>query len=177
MLPLARKWIYYPSEHKKEIAQHIFGKITLFKNGAVFKDFVRLLKWKDSQKLVFWMIGDNEIEDEKYESEENENNVFVAPFWRNVNAKLRNLYDPISKSTYKAIVMNAKWWKLKCNKSISCKSRFDVKCVDILCELYFVTMKFRAIQEIIYQSNPDSLNPILAYDSNSYFKGKKKRNC
>ena len=33
-------------------------------------------------------------------------------------------------------------------------------------EYFFVTMKFKSIQEIIYQSNPNSLKPVIYYPKN-----------
>merc|ERR1712087_1045986 len=42
-------------------------------------------------------------------------------------------------------------------------SKYATKPSVILSELHFMSWKFNALQEIIYQSNPKSLHPVIAY--------------
>ena len=91
--------------------------------------------------------------------QQNEN---IAPFWQHLSAKLRNLYDPVTRDTYNPIKLDYKWWNNTFKQENL--SKYENNLDEIIPELnYLSSMKFKAIQEIIYQSNPSSLNPIISY--------------
>jgi len=112
------------------------------------KQFIELIKWKDSQNLVMFMMDDWE-----YPNEELKNSL-INPFWYHLSLKLEALYDPITRNNYKALQLNAEFYQSYTNK-------FDTESRSILNELNFLTMEPMLIQEIIYQSNPYSLNPVI----------------
>eukprot|EP00483_Globobulimina_turgida_P011545 UN11567 len=93
VLPLKRKWIYDPVQYINELPSNLLSQISLFSESAEMTSFVSLLKWKDSQKLVFWMYDEYQVADDC----ENE---LVDAFWQNLSTKLSKLYDPISGSLY-----------------------------------------------------------------------------
>lgn len=114
---------------------------------------MELLRYKDNQGLVFWAS-------DKYINNNGpgyDHDWMVAPFWKNLNDKLTNLMDPIKKREYLPL-KTTKFYKTQWKTA-----KFDITENDILLELYFVTMKFKCIKEIIYQSNPESLNPMTSY--------------
>eukprot|EP00483_Globobulimina_turgida_P004353 UN04362 len=156
ILPLKEKWIYEPAKYKQEISANCPGKHALFYQD---REFVELLKWKNAQGLVFWMANDFENIEENVHAE----NKLVCPFWNDFNLRLEKLYDPITGGKYKGIPFGAVWWKDIYNKNMS---KFDVTSALVLESLYFIkeSSKFKAIQEILYQSNPLSLNPVIAYN-------------
>lgn len=133
------------------------------------------MKWKDSQKLAFWIL-DNSFDQQltdcdktcdqhhgvKQDGMNNNENILIAPFWRHLSYKLTKLYDPVTGHNYKPLIFAEKWWTTKFNKETDIKYKYLSKTSSILAELYLLTMKYKAMQEIIYQSNP-SLNPIKSY--------------
>ena len=89
-------------------------------------------------------------------------------FWYYLSDKLQSLYDPDTCDFYQPLLLSARWWKhAYSNKgekaSALYHSKYNVSAEDVLNELWFLTMKFRTISEILYQSNP-SLNVIINYD-------------
>eukprot|EP01084_Bolivina_argentea_P221583 375248_1 len=152
LVPLKRAWIYNPSEYTEEIGSHFISKMNIFSDATEINQFIELLKWKDHQHLIFWML-------DEYENTDNNNNPLINPFWFDINKKLTNLYDPITGNTYNEINLNMEWWENK-NKYIS---KYNVKTSSILAEFYFLTKKFCCIQEILYQSNPKSFDVIKSY--------------
>ncbi len=66
-------------------------------------EFIKLIKWKDSQTLVFWML------DEFDEQEPANANPLIQSFWFDINQRLVQLYDPITANNYKPINLNMKW--------------------------------------------------------------------
>eukprot|EP00483_Globobulimina_turgida_P001078 UN01080 len=152
ILPIKKNWIYSPQKYKNEINENLVGKLTIFQDKTSFNQFISLLKWRDSQGLLFCMLGTDQMTYSDHD--------MIASFWSYFSEKLCNLYDPITKSKYNPIKLNTKWWQYSYNTLFA--SNYDVKAYQILHELYFVCMKFRAMQEIIYQSNPTSLKPILS---------------
>eukprot|EP01084_Bolivina_argentea_P111327 198674_1 len=153
MLPLKREWIHHPSKYQKQIC----GERTTFKDKKRFKQFIQLLKWKERQNLAFWMLDEYETNEEG----KLQDNQLVAGFWRHFNAKLCQLYDPSSQTRYKSLTFDSRFWRFTYNRSLS---RYHTPAYKILSELYFVTKQFKATQELIYQSNPNSLNPIVSYN-------------
>eukprot|EP01084_Bolivina_argentea_P013759 25796_1 len=166
LLALKKKWIYNPIKYEKEIQQTVLCATNIFKDKVLFGEFINLLKWKDTQGLLFFMFDEYEPNDSNDTDDAKSDliNQLVSPLWANFSRRLTTLYDPITKSKYKPIKCNAKWWEYSYNKLF--KSHYKVRTSTILSELYFVTLKFKPMQEILYQSNPGSLNPIISYDLN-----------
>eukprot|EP01084_Bolivina_argentea_P315269 546157_1 len=150
ILPLKRKWIYHPFKYRAEIEAH-----SICEGILRTKEFVELLKWKDSQHLLFYMLDDPPSRPE---------NSLVSPFWSDLSAQLSALYDPITRSHYKPLKLDTRWWE---QQTMQKNFKYCVDSASVLFELYFVTMVFRCIQEIIYQSNPNSLLPVTSYKNDN----------
>eukprot|EP01084_Bolivina_argentea_P002029 3742_1 len=58
IIPLKRAWVYRPSKYIKEIKSHVISHVSAFSDPSETKQFIELLRWKDSQGLVFWMLDD-----------------------------------------------------------------------------------------------------------------------
>ena len=126
---------------------------------------MKLLKWKDSQNLVFWMLDDYDCSDD-----DNGRNLyeFIAPFWHKLSSKLTNLYDPVTRKKYLPLKLTKKFWKEIYNQNEINSSKFGSKTEDIINEIaLLITMQYKSIQEIIYQSNPNSLKPMISYNHNN----------
>ena len=113
--------------------------------------FIQMLRWKDSQNLLVFML-----DDAKSYNGTARGNYLIAPFWHKLNSILECLDDNINGRKYNVISSELKFWK-------ECKPKFNTCYGSILSELYLHTMSFKTMQEIIYQSNPDSLHPIQFY--------------
>eukprot|EP01084_Bolivina_argentea_P183268 316271_1 len=156
LLKLKREWVYNPAQYVNEIKAHFVSQLNSFSDISETREFIKLLKWKDSQGLVMWMFDDY--------SNTNDKKSLIHPFWSHCNDKLRALYDPISKNKYNELDLDATYWQDKIPVKISLKNKYCTKTVSILSELYFLTAKFKPIQQIIYESNPNSLLPIVSYN-------------
>eukprot|EP01083_Nonionella_stella_P143337 445362_1 len=167
IMPLRREWIYDHSKYHDE--WHPFLSVNGLRpfwnrkseERDSFYEFLQLLRWKDSQELIFFMR--DELDPLQITPHD-----LTAPFWKNLSMRLTAMYDPVTGGTYQPLQCD-QWWRSIMNKSNRNRKhepfepKFGVKASSILAELYFVEMKFSAIQEIIYQSNPKSLNPIKFY--------------
>lgn len=199
VLPLKKKWIYNPSRYQSEleaqfngldifkksmspfslIAMNCFLYIKQTHNKTKKKDnkatkkrtaeFIHLLKWKDSQGFVFWML-DHETsndentdhnDDERKQSGEEVSDSMIAPFWKYFSNELTKIYDPVSKKKYNPLHLSEEYWRDRYNDE---NSKFKTTATDILTELFFVQMKYATIQQVIFESNSDSLNPIISYN-------------
>lgn len=119
-----------------------------------------MLKWKDSQGLVFWMMDDYNLSDNNSHCDDDQyQNPLINPFWYYLSKQLNDLIDPVTRKKYNALHLDEKWWRSKGNYV----SKYDTKISSVLSELYFKTMKYKIMQEIIYQSNPMSLYPVTEY--------------
>eukprot|EP00484_Ammonia_sp_Unknown_P021938 CAMPEP_0197031872 /NCGR_PEP_ID=MMETSP1384-20130603/10716_1 /TAXON_ID=29189 /ORGANISM="Ammonia sp." /LENGTH=269 /DNA_ID=CAMNT_0042461449 /DNA_START=55 /DNA_END=864 /DNA_ORIENTATION=- len=146
--PLKRKWIYHPAKYQAELSEKV----------ATCPEFIELLQWKDSQKLIFF-LGDLEQSDRDRE----EAGTLIAPFWVRFSNVLTSLYDHVTHSNYQPLPLDANYWR-------NCQEfKFVGNRISVLSELYFVSKKFKAIQEIIYHSNPGSLNPVIFYADDKRF--------
>eukprot|EP01083_Nonionella_stella_P002531 7272_1 len=134
IMPLKRKWIY----SSKYVTQLNAASSGLLRKDASTKEFVQLLKWKDSQGLVLW--GKDE-----YETSSKQESNLVHPFWQEVSNHLVSLYDPITNGSYKPIQFD------------------DEQKSDIVTELYFATLKFKSIKSILNHSNPKSFRVMTSY--------------
>lgn len=116
-----------------------------------------MLQWKDSQGLVFFMLNESES------PRNNALNGIVHPFWEYLSNKLSSLYDPVNDKNYNPLKLNESWWR----NSFKSDYKFESSLSSILKEIYLLNANYKTIQEILYQSNPNSLNPIIAYCKHS----------
>jgi len=158
LLPIGREWL--PTS----------PKTTLFKKNnkppakpdgkhaeiANDEEFVTFLQFKNEQGFIFWAREDADADSQDSFSDD-ASDAFIAPFWKHVSQRLSKLYDPVSRQTYAP---------LKCDDFFKDRDQFEPQFeknrAAILAELYFAQMKFKAVQEILYQSNP-TLNPIVSF--------------
>eukprot|EP01084_Bolivina_argentea_P313822 543509_1 len=121
-------------------------------SSAELVRFWRLLMWKDSQNLVFYML-------DKYEQKEPS---FIHPFWMHFSKRLSELYNPMTTSNYNALVDETeRWWQTYHHTDAE-----DVSDTSVLNELFNLTMKFKPMQEIICKSNPIGLQVVTFYSAN-----------
>jgi len=172
VLPLKKKWIYNPNRYQKELQQQFKGMADdIFnKNDRHSKekrmDFLRLLQWKDRQGFAFWMLDGEEYskngERENSKQTENEMNInLVTPFWKYFSNKLASIYDPVTDKKCNPLHLDEAYWRHSFDERLS---KYKTSRKSIFMELYILTMKYATIQQIIYSSNPESLNPIITYD-------------
>eukprot|EP01083_Nonionella_stella_P002529 7267_1 len=135
ILPLKRKWIC-SSKYTDELEAASSG--LLRNEDPSTKEFVELIKWKDSQGLVFWAKDDHETSSTQ--------ETLVHPFWQHISKHLVSLYDPITCGTYKPLQFVE-----------------DEQNADLLGELYFATLKFKSIKSILNHSNPKSFRVMTSY--------------
>eukprot|EP01083_Nonionella_stella_P021669 60031_1 len=119
------------------------------------KEFVSLLKWKNSQGLVLWMLDD-------YEHPPHVDRM-VQPFWYHFNDILTNLYDAVTRTKYKPLTLNVDTWEEQQKES-----QYGATFVSVMNELYFLQVQYKGVQEIIYASNPESLCPIIGYQQGNH---------
>eukprot|EP01083_Nonionella_stella_P015573 43578_1 len=150
ILPLKKEWIARPSKYIAELQENICDPCGV--DMAQIGDFIRLLQWKSSQRLLLFVLNAIQIDEYTRKLQRFVPNPLVAPFWYRVNARLTSLYDHVECAHYKPLSFDEEYWA----------NRGQTK--SILAELYFVTMQPSAMQEIIFQSNPDSLRPVIEYD-------------
>lgn len=172
VLPLKKKWIYNPNRYQRELQQQFNGM-----NDDIFNkddkhskekrmEFIRLLRWKDRQGFAFWMLDGEEYSKNGgisgSSSEENEDNMnLVAPFWKYFSNKLTSIYDPVTDKKCNGLHLDEAYWRDSFDERLS---KYNTDRKSIFLELYILTMKYATIQQIIYSSNPESLNPIIKYD-------------
>lgn len=141
ILPLEQQWVEHPAKHWQELDQKLAGKLSQAEPTEV-ANFLLLLKWKSQQNLLFC----TESNYDDYRKVE-----LIAPFWQFLDLKLvsmnlnglQSLWDDASARHY--------------------KSKYNTKYKDLLLEFYFLQMRFKCLQEILFLSNPHSLNPITSY--------------
>lgn len=117
-------------------------------------EFIELLKWKDSQGLVFYTKDHGQSDSTHVHSSDD-----IHPFWDQFSDKLSSLYDPITKNTYEPLRVDETWWRSFKSDDL----RFHTSCSSVLKEISSLNGVYKSMQEILYQSNPDSLNPIISY--------------
>eukprot|EP01084_Bolivina_argentea_P163554 284512_1 len=154
MLPLKKKWILQYSKNKNELETKLINLVlpdldtpNSHENGEM-NQFISLLKWKNSQGLIFWMLDEYNVS----------NDTPIHSFWNYFSDCLIKLYDPITGKKYNPINIDPNYWKKK--------EKFVGKYVDnvasIIVELCGLTMKFNTIQEILFESN-STLRPVKVY--------------
>eukprot|EP01083_Nonionella_stella_P011803 33485_1 len=156
LVPLKRKWLHQPSTLANELQQAL-GEHAL--DLSEFDSFVALLRWKHSQGLVIWILDELEIAEYPHDICKNGSNPLVAPIWHKLSGRLMSLRDHIEERHYDPLNFDEEYWT---NTNRFC-SKYNTTTKSILTELYFVTMNTSAMQEIIYQSNPKTLHPVIEY--------------
>lgn len=106
-----------------------------------------MLRWKHGQNLIFYMLDEYN----------HTKSTLIAPFWYFLSKQLTNLSDPVTNEKYSALHLNEEYYKQTARQSHS-----DLRISSILAELYFITMKFKTMKEILYQSNK-TLNIVEFY--------------
>eukprot|EP01084_Bolivina_argentea_P088994 160669_1 len=154
LMPLKRKWIYNPSKHKQELQSHFISKFNAYYDVTARNELIELLKWKDNQNLVVWMLDDYS------NNNNNGKDSLIDPFWCYLSNFVANLYDPISGTKYNKLNLNEEWWQ----NEKHFVSKYNTTAANIMSELYFLSMKYNTIQEILYQSNAN-LHPIKTYNN------------
>eukprot|EP01084_Bolivina_argentea_P007151 13459_1 len=104
IVPLKRKWIYHRKLYSMQIQSNIVTVLSGYDNDEI-DAFIKLLKWKDSQHLVFWAM--DSYDDEYKQDNDNES---VSGFWFHFSSKIRKLNDPITGNKYSAINTDELWW-------------------------------------------------------------------
>eukprot|EP01083_Nonionella_stella_P204016 744001_1 len=143
ILPLKKEWIHDPSKYVKELQSH--------SGSSEMETFAQMLQWKDKQGLAFWML-DHDPDDTNINTGI-QTNELIHPFWYYLSDKLNAM-------KHNKLNLDVKWWQNNNLKTCA-------KTSSIMCELFFMTMKFKTIKDILYQSNPESLDPIAFYSSDS----------
>merc|ERR1712228_155784 len=157
VLPLKKRWIYHPTDYSDALGTDFmqFMSQSVGFSEVQSIEFVKLLRWKESQGLVLWI----------FDFMDKQHNVIpvgnerISSFWYAFNEKLISLYDHVNGQKYKAINLDKAWWQNK-DKFMS---KYNVKAADVLNEFYCLKVRCDAMREIIYQSNPKSLRPMIAY--------------
>eukprot|EP01083_Nonionella_stella_P069731 186095_1 len=148
LVPLKRDWLYNPTRYGEELNSNFIHPLRSVSDTKGRQEFMQLLRWKDNQKLVFWM------EDEYPESPQS----LTHPFWHHLSNSLCNLYDPITQTKYKPLHLEHTFW-------LNNDTKYEIETLSVLYELCFLTKKFKAIQVILLQSHSDSLHPVKYYGS------------
>eukprot|EP01083_Nonionella_stella_P037001 100910_1 len=155
VLPIKRDWLYHISHctNRDEcllLSSMDSGRFTLSETLQL----LRLLRWKDSQHLLFCMLDDHNTKTTD----------FVHSFWIYLSDMLCHLYDPIHKNGFKPLQFTEQWWRhhLLLKRDV-CDEQTAPDVNAIMTELYFLPMRFKTIREIIEQSNPKSLNVVTFY--------------
>mmetsp|Transcript_25325 Transcript_25325/g.40261 ORF Transcript_25325/g.40261 Transcript_25325/m.40261 type:complete len:290 (-) Transcript_25325:14-883(-) len=149
-MPFDREWLQNPGHSR-------YAHLLLPGSEPEIDDFVQFIRYKDQQAFVFWAGDEYETKPMNEHEEKTENeNALIAPFWRHVSQRLTNLYDPIRRTNYSPL-------KFELQNECAFASQYGVSRRSLMAEMYFVTLKHCSMQEIIYRSNPDSLNPMVAY--------------
>eukprot|EP01083_Nonionella_stella_P194286 716646_1 len=157
MLPLKREWLNQPTKLAQELQQELsMERLDL----PDFNSFIALLRWKDNQDLIVWILDESEVNEDSLHIHRNGSNPFVATVWHTLSALLMSLSDHIEGGHYDPLPFDETFW---IQKDGFC-SKYNTTSKTVLAELYFVTMNASAMQEIVYQSNPNTLLPVIEYD-------------
>eukprot|EP01084_Bolivina_argentea_P272572 464127_1 len=133
ILPLKKEWIHSPSQYA---AQLLYASSGLIRCDTASQELFKLIKWKDSQGLVFW--AKDHLNNEKESAD------LVHPFWHFVSNKLVSMYDPITSQHYKPLILDT--IALHKNK-----------------ELCVVALNYERVKAIFNTSNPESFRVITSY--------------
>mmetsp|Transcript_47101 Transcript_47101/g.75463 ORF Transcript_47101/g.75463 Transcript_47101/m.75463 type:complete len:161 (-) Transcript_47101:11-493(-) len=109
---------------------------------------MHLLQWKKQQNLLFCML-DNE-EDLRLSNQSKSS--LIAPFWTNLSKRL--------------VSMGFNGLDALFSRPSHFESKYGIKYIEVFTELCCLTMRYKSVQEIIYASNADTLDPIVCFSSN-----------
>eukprot|EP01083_Nonionella_stella_P153076 491326_1 len=160
ILPLKQKWLYQPTELAHAL-QQVLCMDRL--DTDCFNSFIALLHWKNNQGLIVWILDESEVNEDSLHIHRNGSNPFVATVWHTLSALLMSLSDHIEDRHYDPLPFDETFWMQK----EGFPSKYKTTSKTVLAELYFVTMNASAMQEIVYQSNPNTLLPVIEYDHSS----------
>ena len=118
---------------------------------------------KDQQSLGFWMLDDCRKYGKKYKYSQDSLESMVVPFWKYFSDKLSTIYDAVSEEKYNPLHLDLEYWK-----AAGKKYKYGSSSKEVLTELYSLSMKYASMKDIIYESNPDSLLPIVAYNASVF---------
>eukprot|EP01083_Nonionella_stella_P074365 201689_1 len=144
ILPMKRNWLH----DIREYIHFMQTSCSVSASSADVVQFWRLLMWKDSQNLLFYML-------DEYEQAESS---FTHPFWSYLSEQLCRLYNPMTRRNYEPLQLTSSW---------ETRHHNDPDAFATINELWFLTMKFQTMQEIISQSNPMGLNVVTFYPKTS----------
>eukprot|EP01084_Bolivina_argentea_P171852 297720_1 len=156
IIPLKREWIVHPSQHVDALSSHFVSQFCSYhQEPDRVERFRQLLLWKDTQNLVFWCL-DEAID--QLEEPRDGPHPSIDPFWQCLSRKLCGLYDPVHRQNYNPLVLDPEWWS-KHNQN-----QFGVHS-DVVCTALRMrgNIKYKAMQEILCQSNSRSLNVVVWY--------------
>eukprot|EP01083_Nonionella_stella_P006711 19443_1 len=145
ILPLKKEWIHSPSQYVTELHSASGG---LIRCDTSSQELFELIKWKDTQGLVFW---GRDI----YDDQDNESLGLVHPFWQFVSHQLTLLYDPITSRNYEPLRLDP--------TALDVYEDVEVNSNDILLELYFVGLNYKCVKAILNTSNPEAFRVITSY--------------
>eukprot|EP00485_Elphidium_margaritaceum_P017804 CAMPEP_0202726712 /NCGR_PEP_ID=MMETSP1385-20130828/184751_1 /ASSEMBLY_ACC=CAM_ASM_000861 /TAXON_ID=933848 /ORGANISM="Elphidium margaritaceum" /LENGTH=270 /DNA_ID=CAMNT_0049392939 /DNA_START=252 /DNA_END=1062 /DNA_ORIENTATION=+ len=135
------------------------------------EEFLCLLRWKLSQKLLFCALDTADDEQKGSAMQEQMNRYvsgecLVAPLWHKLSARLQALYDPINQRRYNPLILDEHYWLQR--SSVSHRSHvhdmYTLKAESVILELYCATLKFKCVACILEESNP-SLDAITAFQA------------
>eukprot|EP01083_Nonionella_stella_P312622 1118863_1 len=107
ILPIKKEWIYAddPTQFAAQLQSVSSG---LIRDDVNSKEFIELIKWKESQGLVLY--AKDECKSSGDDSVVGMDEELIHPFWRYVSAKLRLLHDPITSQRYKPLPFESSYW-------------------------------------------------------------------
>eukprot|EP00487_Bulimina_marginata_P006298 TRINITY_DN25657_c0_g1_i1.p1 TRINITY_DN25657_c0_g1~~TRINITY_DN25657_c0_g1_i1.p1 ORF type:complete len:249 (+),score=35.59 TRINITY_DN25657_c0_g1_i1:19-765(+) len=117
ILPARSKWIYEPSKYMDDIKGSFISELTMFADVSATKQFLDMLRWKDSQGLIYWMLDDHDALSEEEEGDEKGEecgssiNPLINPFWSHLSKELSTLYDPVTRSKYNGLHLDETYYE------------------------------------------------------------------
>eukprot|EP00484_Ammonia_sp_Unknown_P028584 CAMPEP_0197036630 /NCGR_PEP_ID=MMETSP1384-20130603/14081_1 /TAXON_ID=29189 /ORGANISM="Ammonia sp." /LENGTH=298 /DNA_ID=CAMNT_0042466827 /DNA_START=30 /DNA_END=926 /DNA_ORIENTATION=- len=149
ILPFDREWL---QNHRHSKYTHL----PLSGSDMDVREFMQFIRYKDGQGLAFW--AGEQYTGKAAEPDSKQSESLIAPFWRDLSQRLTTLFDPIQHQNYSPLP-----FYLHDQRSLATPTRYGVTRNELLAEMYCLTLKHSSMQEIMYQSNPFSLNPMVAY--------------
>eukprot|EP01084_Bolivina_argentea_P144331 253253_1 len=168
IMPLKLKWILSPDKHTR----HPYAE--LLKDN----DFWTLLCWKHHQKLAIFLLDQEWIDEDDRKMTETqqthghtkgeEDTKSTSPVWHRLSHLLTHLHDPMSANgKYNPLMISESYWRRKSSLCALINSQKEID--EVLLELYTVTMRFKAMQNIINESNNATLNVMINFVDEKVF--------
>mmetsp|Transcript_47799 Transcript_47799/g.76610 ORF Transcript_47799/g.76610 Transcript_47799/m.76610 type:complete len:258 (+) Transcript_47799:85-858(+) len=146
VLPIKRAWL--DGKVRDEFTDTFIG----LQDPAELEQFLHLLRWKDSQKLLFCQL--DALDSDAVPSS---GQGMIASFWRDFSDRLVSLKLNALK------LDDASIWKVGKRSASAFQSAYNTTSLAVMTELMCLTMKYAPMQHIIYESNPSTLKPIVSY--------------